>query len=481
MNKFLYWAMLAGETMQHLQAVKAQYGAQSFCSSSDGKYKLSSFDIPILGKGSPGSMSTWKLTVDDTSSGHKQKILGFGAAVTDSTVTVFNVLSQKSLSSLLRTLLTSDGANFSLFRHTIGSSDLSADPAYSYDDNNGSVDTKLSSFNLGDRGNAMVAMLKQMRGINSGLFILGSVWSPPGWMKLNRRLWGTTIKNNLDHTYVSQYAQYFVKYLQAFQNSGVKVDAITIQNEPLNSRNGMPTMYIYADEAGKLIQNHIGPALASAGLRTQIWAYDHNTDQPSYPQTVLNNASQYVQTVAWHCYASWNNWNVLAKFHEQNPSVQQVMTECYTSQDLSWNQAAEFTMGPLQNWATGAIAWVLGTDTHNGPHLSYPDGPCTNCRGLVTVDTTAKTYTLTVDYYMMAQFSKFMPRGAIVLAGSGSYRYPDSTGFQSVASLNPDGTRTIVMENLFNNDIYVTVSMKSGNIWSGRVYAKSVTTWIVPS
>jgi O-glycosyl hydrolase len=463
-----------------LPAVNAQSAAQSFCSSSDGQYKLSAFDIPVIGNGYPGSRSTWKLSVDDTPSGYKQKILGFGAAVTDSTVTVFNQLSTDSLSSLLRKLLTYDGANFSLFRHTIGSSDLSADPAYTYDDNNGFVDVNLGSFNLGDRGNAMADMLRKMQGINPAMRILGSPWSPPGWMKLNGRLWGTTINNNLNHTYVSQYAQYFVKYLQAFRTRGVTVDAITIQNEPLNSRNGMPTMYIYADEAGQLIQEHIGPALAKAGLSTEIWAYDHNTDQPSYPQMVLNSASQYVQTVAWHCYAPNNDWSVLTAFHDQNPNVQQFMTECYTSQDLSWNQAADFTIGPLQNWARGAIAWVLGTDTNNGPRLSYLDGPCTNCQGLVTVNTAAKTYTLTVDYYMMAQFSKFIPRGATVLSVSGSYSYPDRTGFQSVASLNPDGTKTIVMENLFTNDIYVTVSLKSGTTWSGRVYASSVTTWVVP-
>lgn len=59
-------------------------------------------------------------------------------------------------------------------------------------------------------------------------------------------------------------------------------------------------MYIYADESGSLIQNNVGPALRSAGLNTEIWAYDHNTDVPSYPQTVINTASKYVNTVAWH-------------------------------------------------------------------------------------------------------------------------------------------------------------------------------------
>lgn len=155
------------------------------------------------------------------------------------------------------------------------------------------------------------------------------------------------------------------------------------------------------------------------------------------------------------------------------------MTECWTSPETTWSQAADFAMGPLQNWASGAMAWTLGSDTSYGPHLS--SGGCSTCRGLVVVDTDAKTYDFAIDYYMLAQFSKFMPSGATVLNGSGSYTYDDGTGLQSVASLNPDKTRTVVMTNKFSNDVYVTVNMTSGDQWSGRVYANSVVTWVLPA
>lgn len=202
-------------------------------------------------------------------------------------------------------------------------------------------------------------------------------------------------------------------------------------------------------------------------------------DVPSYPQTVLDEASSYVGAVAWHCYADPIDWTVLTDFHNTNPTVDQYMTECWTSPETGWSQAADFTMGPLQNWARGALAWTLGSDTAYGPHLST--GGCTTCRGLVVVDTSAKTYEFAIDYYMMAQFSKFMPSGATVLSGSGSYTYSDGTGLQSVATLNPDGTRTVVMTNKFSNDIYVTVTLESGAEWSGRVYENSVVTWVLPA
>lgn len=155
------------------------------------------------------------------------------------------------------------------------------------------------------------------------------------------------------------------------------------------------------------------------------------------------------------------------------------MTECWTSPSTSWSAAADFTMGPLQNWASGAMAWTLGSDTTYGPHLS--SGGCDTCRGLVTVDTSTGTYDFQIDYYMMAQFSKFMPKGATVLNGTGSYTYSDGTGIESVATLNPDGTRTVVMTSKMSSDYHVTVKTGSGETWSGRVLANSVVTWVLPA
>lgn len=90
--------------------------------------------------------STWNLTIDDTGAGDRQVITGFGAAITDSTVKSFNTLTTDVLDDLLQEL-----SHFSLIRHTIGSSDPSADPAYTYDDNGCIPDESLEAFSLEDR------------------------------------------------------------------------------------------------------------------------------------------------------------------------------------------------------------------------------------------------------------------------------------------------------------------------------------------
>lgn len=253
---------------------RRQSGPSAIVSSSDGQYKLSPGTAPVQGAGDPGSGSTWSIRVDDTASGHKQSVTGFGAAITDATVSVFNALPAAQRAAAMHDVFSSDGLGFSLMRHTIAASDLSA-TVYSYDD--AANDNSLSSFDLGPNGNAMASFISSAKAIQSSLTLLGSVWSPPGWMKLNGVMSGTTVNNNLDDSKADIWAQYFVKYIQAFNAAGANVDAVTIQNEPLNSQSGYPTMYVYANEAAGLINNNLGPALAGAGLSTKIWGYDHNT------------------------------------------------------------------------------------------------------------------------------------------------------------------------------------------------------------
>ena len=169
---------------------------------------------------------------------------------------------------------------------------------------------------------------------------------------------------------------------------------------------------------------------------------------------------------------------MLSDFHAKNPHVAQYMTECWTSSSQTpWHAASSFTLGPLQNWAAGALAWTLGTDPADGPRL---DGGCDTCRGLVVVDAAAGTYDFTVDYYMLAQYARYLRRGARVLAGTGSWTYDGGAGLQSVAARNPDGSRAVVVENTFGNDVYVTLDTASGETWSGNVLANSVVTWILP-
>jgi len=211
-------------------------------------------------------------------------------------------------------------------------------------------------------------------------------------------------------------------------------------------------------------------------------------DDADYAYTVMNYAPGYVDAIAWHCYASTLNWTVLTEFHNKYPNISQYMTECWTPKSLSWTHVVNFTMGPLQNWANGVTAWTLGTNDNAGPHL---ESGCSSCDGIVSVNSTASAnsssssnattdYTFNLSYYIMSQFSKFIPPGARILETDGSAVDDNGDGIQAIASLNPDGSRTVVIENTLKNDVNVTVYLNSGVAWVGNVPNSSVTTWVLP-
>lgn len=459
-------ALIAG------QALVARAAAPSSFASSDpgsGNLQFASQAAPVSGAGNANGASTWVLTMDDTNAGAKQTITGFGTAVTDSTLLVYNALSDQRKSDFVNDMVGPDGGNFQLIRHTIASSDLSPNE-YSYDDNNGQVDTTLSAFNLGASGNAQAGLLAAFRKIQSQLTILGSSWHAPDWMRQSN--------NYLNPSYAEPFAQYFVKYLAAYEQAGAHIDAITIQNEPRHDSPPSFTMGMSETDQVSYINNNVGPALKQNQVNTSIWAFDHNTEYKDYPEYVISNAGQYTDTVAWHCYDS-PDWSVLSDFHARHPSVDQYMTECYTHTDSTWTNVVNFTMAPLQNWAKGSIAWPMATTQQKNDRLNN-GAECPTCRGIATLSG-SNDYQLEVDYYMMGQFSKGIPRGAVLHTVTGNQVDGSYTGIDSVASVNPDGTKSLVVMNSYGNPIYLTLNLKSGGAWSGLLPTKSLTTWTLPA
>lgn len=100
------------------------------------------------------------------------------------------------------------------------------------------------------------------------------------------------------------------------------------------------------------------------------------------------------------------------------------------------------------------------------------------------------TYTKTVDYYILGQFSKFVAVDATVLSvTSGSYDYAGSTSPQNgrlldVAFLDPDA-KVIVFINQLNfgatGSTQVTVNFNSGSVYNGLVAKNGITTWVIPA
>src|SRR5260370_32558734 len=112
----------------------------------------------------------------------------------------------------------------SVCRVCVGSSDY-ATSAYSYDE--GGPDPELSRFSIAHDREYILPIIRRAREINNNLFLLASPWSPPSWMKDNNSMLGGTLRRR----YLGAYANYVVKFLQAYEAEGVVIDAVTPQNE----------------------------------------------------------------------------------------------------------------------------------------------------------------------------------------------------------------------------------------------------------
>src|SRR2546422_4406558 len=101
---------------------------------------------------------------------------------------------------------------------------------------------------------ALPILVKQALTINPALKVAALPWSPPAWMKTT----GTMNGGGVMTTYFPSLAQYFVKFIQAYQQQGISIYAISVQNEPLFSTTSYPSESLPATDASDFIANHLG-------------------------------------------------------------------------------------------------------------------------------------------------------------------------------------------------------------------------------
>ena len=121
------------------------------------------------------------------------------------------------------------GIGMNLMRICIGTPDFTGDPWYSYNDlPPGETDPELKRFSIEKDRAYILPVLKLARQKNPDLLFFASPWSPPGWMKST----GTMIGGELLPQWYPAYAEYFVKFIHAYEAEGIPIYAVTIQNEP---------------------------------------------------------------------------------------------------------------------------------------------------------------------------------------------------------------------------------------------------------
>lgn len=377
-----------------------------------------------------------------------QELLGFGAAFTDAACYNFGQLATGPRESLLREFFEPGQMGFNVCRLCIGSSDYST-KLYSYCD--GDADPELKRFSVDHDKEYILPALRTARKINPELFLLGSPWSPPGWMKPN----GSMLGGSMRKSYYGPYANYLVKFLQSYAAEGVPVNAITSQNETDTDQDGKMPACLWGQEYEiEFVGKHLGPALEKAGLNTKIWLIDHNYTLWGRAISELENplVNKYADGIAWHGYDGQPE--SMTRVHDAFPGKHAYWTEGgpdYTDPAYltDWTKWSATFAGILRNWARCIIGWNLALDEVGKPNI----GPFP-CGGVVMIDSKTKQITRSGQYWGLAHYSKAIQRGA---------RRIDSTGkaedISRVAFANPDGSIIVV---LTNTGVEKKVMLQSG-------------------
>ncbi|MET8082157.1 RICIN domain-containing protein [Streptomyces sp. NPDC005303] len=401
-----------------------------------------------------------------------QTMSGFGVSLTDSSADLIANSPQRE--SIMRKLFDpSAGIGLSFLRQPIGASDFSLS-TYSYDDMpSGQADPTLANFSIAHDNNYILPVLRQALALNPATTVMASPWSPPGWMKSS----GSMVGGSLNAASYSYFANYLVKFLQAYEAAGVPVSLLTPQNEPEYSPGNYPGSTLTAGQQATLIGSYLGPAIKAAGLSTEIVAYDHNWDDAGYPQAILSDstAAPYVSGVAWHCYAG--SPGAQTTVHNARPSTDTYFTECSGTQSsnpantfsdtLNW-QTENLIIGATRNWAKSVVTWNAALNPSGGPSMN-----CTTCTAAVTVDNSAGTAKYNAEYYVLGQASKFVKPGAVRI-DSNTF---GSGNIQDVAFQNPDGSHALIVLNADTGNSRTFNVTENGQSFTYTLPAKAVATF----
>jgi len=373
-----------------------------------------------------------------------QRMLGFGAAITDASAWLIqHRMSPSQRQALLRELFgrEDDGIGFDFTRLTIGASDFSRSHYSLNDVQNGLADPALEHFSIAANRDDVIPVTKAALAVNPQLFVMASPWSAPGWMKDS----GSLITGRLLPRYYQTFARYLLRYVEAYAQEGIPISALTLQNEPAFEPKDYPGMRMNAPARAQLIGRHLGPMLAGRQPRVEIFDWDHNWDQPAEPLAVLQDARAraYIAGVAWHCYGG--DVSAQSQVHAAFPDKDVYMTECsggdwepVRSGGLT-GQVRSLIVNTSRHWARGILFWNLALDENGGPHT----GGCDTCRGVVTINTRSGEVSRTDDYYALAHVSRFVRRGAWRVESSAG-----RDGLDNVAFINADDqSRVLVVVN----------------------------------
>lgn len=400
-----------------------------------------------------------------------QKVEGFGGAFTEASTYNYSHLDKELQSQVIAGYFGKDGLRYNLGRLHIHSCDFALGN-YTYIE---AGDERLSTFSIEhDRAN-MIPMIKEaMAAGDTPIHFLASPWSPPAFMKTNNDM---NHGGKLKKEYYQLWAEYIVRYIKAYAKEGIRIDAITVQNEPEAVQTWDSCTYTPQEEAA-YAAGFLVPALRKSGLcDVKVFVWDHNKESVyDRAREIFQNeaARACVDGVAVHWYTG-DHFEAVEAVRKMYPEKKVYFTEgCVEYSrfaDSGEVQKAEMyahdMLGNLNAGIEAVFDWNLMLDEKGGPnHVGN------FCAAPMMCDIQEGKIEKRLTYYYIGHFSRYIKRGARQIL---STRYTDR--IETAAFLNPDGERVVVVLNKTDQPVEITLRENAAGT-STVVEAHSIITFL---
>ena len=289
------------------------------------------------------------------------------------------------------------------------------------------------------------------------LKLFASPWSAPAWMKSNNHLNG---QGYLLPEYYQAWANYFVKFLNAYKDNDITFWGLTAQNEPWD---GIVPNFTFnamgwnSSTQREWIVNNLGPALEDNGYSDiQLMILDDQRPlAPKWARDVLadDKAMKYVSGIGIHWYMD----DVipvpfaLDQTHEEFPNKFLFYTEACNGDKPwdtekvmlgDWHRGEKYIhniIEDLNHWVTGWTDWNLVLDLQGGPNWAgnFVDAP-------IIVEPEAGVFYKQPMYYALGHISRFLIPRSIRIGMTKDY---DS--IEAVAFKRPDELIAVIILNRY--------------------------------
>ncbi len=342
-----------------------------------------------------------------------QTFMGIGGAITDASAEVFAKLSPEKQAELLSAYYNKDnGIGYSLLRTSIHSSDFSS-ASYTYIEEG---DQELKTFSIEHDQQYRIPMIKRaIQSAGGNLLLYASPWSAPSFMKSN----GTMLQGGtLLPQFYQAWANYYTKFVKAYEKAGMPIWGITIQNEPMATQKWESCLFSATAERD-FLKNYLGPTMQKEGLGSKkIVVWDHNRDLMNHRANVIFDdpeAAKYAWGMGFHWYETWSGgepmFDNVRKVYEAYPTKNLLFTEgCVERFDAKkyqfWGNAERYGKSMINDFNNGTVGWTdwnILLDENGGPN--HKDN---FCFAPIHADMQTGELIYTPSYYYIGHFSKFI-------------------------------------------------------------------------